>query len=129
MRETQTRADRRVEEAGVPPSLSAASSPAPRIPPLSLSLPLAFLPFRLSFPRYLLSLCTARDTAWVPAGENTVAWWGEGSKRVSDCPLGDEAKEREREGGEEEEEKGRLIALASNSTAGCHPWLGGEERE
>lgn len=28
-----------------------------------------------------------------------MAWWGEGSKRVSDCPLGDEAKERERVGG------------------------------
>lgn len=53
-----------------------------------------------------------------------MAWWGEGSKRVSDCPLGDEAKERERE---RRGEKGRLIAPASNSTAGCHPWLGGSE--
>lgn len=62
---------------------------------LLLSLSRAFLPSLPSFlPRYLLSLCTARDTSWVPAGENTVAWWGEGSKRVSDCPLGDEAKER-----------------------------------
>lgn len=88
---------------------------------LSLFPPFPLLPSRLSH----FAICfpsVPPETILRSQLGKIVAWRGEGSKRVSDCPLGDEAKgERE----EEEGEKGRLIAPASNSTAGCHPWLGG----
>lgn len=93
--------------------------PQPHVPPFALSLSLSFPSVLPSFLPICFPSVPLETLLQVPAGENTVAWWGEGSKRVSDCPLGDEEKERERGGG------GRLIAPASNSTAGCHPWLGG----
>lgn len=59
-------------------------------------------------------------------GENTAAWWGEGFKRVSDCPLGDEAERKKQDA---LSPKPPIALLAPTQSHGGGVWRGWRRRQ